>query len=348
MHPSTIERTRIALVGYGRWGTNLARTASVSDSIELLAIADASEERRRVAASQYARARLYSTLDDVLRDKDIEAVVLATPATTHRRLALDVLKAGRHVLVEKPLALSVQAADEIVSTAEDAGLTVMAGHTFLYSPPVRRLRDYITEGTLGRIRYLYSHRLNLGTVRQDCDALWNFAPHDVSIALYLLRERPTSVSATSLAVLQSGMADVVFAYLTFPSGVGLHVHVSWLDPRKIRQMTVVGEKKMAVYDDVSVDAKISLYDSAATGAHNLQKGSGTLGEFQWQTRSGDILIPKLRMEEPLQLELEDFASCCRNGGRPVADGEHAVDVVKVLAAIDLSAKSGGCERAIDW
>lgn len=341
--------TKTALLGYGRWGKNLARNIAAGESTQLVAIADPAPMSRHGAARSYPGVEIYSSVEEVLEDPQLEAVVVATPATTHGSLALQILAAGRHVLVEKPLALSVEAATAIVAAAEEHGLIAMVGHTFLYSPAVWRLRDYIDTGELGPLRYLYSQRLNLGTIRQDCDALWNFAPHDVSIILYLLQDRPVTVTASSLTVLQEDIADVVFALLMFESGVGAHIHVSWLDPRKVRQLTVVGGTKMVVYDDVSVDRKISLHDSTAA-AQNLADldGSDSLAEYHWQTRAGDITIPKLRMEEPLRLQIEDFGTCCRSGKPPVAHSRHALEVVRVLSAIDASAAAGGCPVDIRW
>lgn len=339
---TTGEPTRTVLAGYGYWGANLARNLSAAQAVEFVGVADPDDRQRSAAEATFPGIHTWSSLDAVLADEDVEAVVLATPATTHGELALRVVESGRHVLVEKPLALDINAARDVVDAGAAAGVTVMVGHTFLYSPPVHQLREYVSNGELGHVQYLYSQRLSLGKIRRDCNALWNFAPHDVSIMLYLLAEIPTEVSARSMTFIQEGVADVFFATLSFPSGVGANLHVSWIDPRKTRLMTVVGDEKMAVYNDVSADQKIWLFDAGVARSENPTFGDyASLGEFQWQTRAGDILIPRIAMTEPLLLELEEFGRCCRSGERPLADGRHGLEVVRVLAAIDDSAARGG-------
>jgi predicted dehydrogenase len=341
--------TRVALVGYGRWGVNLARNLAASAPIgALVMIADGSEERRAAAAAAFPAVRTVASIEEVLSSDDVQAVVLATPARTHSALAVAALEAGRHVLVEKPLAMTSGEADAVVDAAKRTGLTAAVGHTFLYSTPVRRLRQYIAEGALGEIRYLYSQRLNLGVIRNDCNALWNFAPHDVSILMHLLQERPSAVRASSIAFLQPDLADVVFAQLHFPSGVHAHVHVSWIDPRKVRQMTVVGSEKMAVYDDVSADAKLTLYDSGAARYVKEPATAGTLGEFQWRTRTGDVHIPHLKLNEPLGVEVAEFLQACRSGSQPLTDAAHGADVVRILEALENSATDGGTSVDLSW
>ncbi|HVM08446.1 MAG TPA: Gfo/Idh/MocA family oxidoreductase [Acidimicrobiales bacterium] len=338
---------RTALVGYGYWGVNLARNIALAASLDLVAVADADEARRAAAVRALPGIRTWATFEEVLADDDVEAVVLATPALMHEEMAVAVLESGRHVMVEKPLAMTPEGADRVVAWAEVAGRTAMVGHTFLYSPPVRELKGYIDRGDLGRVQYLYSQRLSLGKIRRDCNALWNFAPHDVSIILYLLGERPVTATATSLTYIQDGVADVFFATLKFPSGVGANVHVSWLDPRKTRLMTVVGDEKMAVYDDVSADQKIALFDAGVARSGSFGEYE-SMGEFQWKTRSGDILIPKITMTEPLLAEMEEFGRSCASGEPGLTDATHGRDVVKILYAIDRSAASGGTPVELAW
>lgn len=339
--------TGVAVVGYGYWGMNLVRNVHAEPNCTLVGVVESSSERRDAVARAYPDAIVWSSLDAALEDSRVLAVVIATPARTHARLALKVLSAGRHVLVEKPLAMTTSDAAAVQRAAVSAGLVAMVGHTFLYSVPVRRLRQYLHDGRIGNVNYLYSQRLNLGRIRSDCDALWNFAPHDLSIMLYLLGERPVEVSARGFSFLQEGINDVSFASLEFESGVAGHLHVSWLDPRKVRLMTVVGSTGMAVYDDVSVDHKLSLYDSAAVpaGPPTLQP---SLGEHQWQTRAGDLHMPKLDLAEPLLQEISDFVRCCRTGEVPVASAEHGVEVVRVLEAIDASTSLGGAPVRMVW
>ena len=338
-----------ALVGYGYWGSNLARNLAAASSITLVGIADPDQGSREAAASLHPGVTVWPSLDGVLADDSVEAVVLATPAVTHADMALDVIASGRHVMVEKPLALSMTDADNVVAAAEAAGVVAMVGHTFLYSPPVIRMREYVRSGELGQVQYLYSQRLSLGKIRRDLNALWNFAPHDVSIMLYLLDERPSEVSARSFSFIQPGIDDVCFASLEFPSGVGANLHVSWIDPRKTRLMTVVGDQKMAVYNDVSADQKIWVFDAGVARSETPSLGEyASMGEFQWRTRAGDILIPKVEMREPLLVEMETFGRSCRTGEEPPTSARHGAEVVNVLASIDESARQGGAPIKLAW
>jgi predicted dehydrogenase len=334
------EPVGVALVGYGYWGANLARNIQSVADLDLVVVADSQEEQRVAAAMAHPSARVCDSLDEALSDERVDAVVLAVPAGMHADQARQVLEAGRHVMVEKPLALVPSDAEALVETAKQVNRIAMVGHTFLYSPPVRRLRDYIVEGDLGAVQYLYSQRLSLGRIRRDCNALWNFAPHDVAIMIYLLEERPVEVSATSLAVVDNDVADVFFASLTFPSGITANLHVSWIDPRKTRLMTIVGDEKMAIYNDVSVDQKLWIVDAGVAKSGDFGEYE-SLGDFQWRTRAGDILIPKVEMTEPLRNEMQAFATACITGEAPLTDARHGADVVVVFAAIDESARRRG-------
>jgi predicted dehydrogenase len=341
--------TGVGLIGYGYWGANLARNLAAASSCDLSGISDADEGQRRAAARSFPGAAVWASIDEALADDSVEALVLATPAATHASLALRSLASGRHVLVEKPLAMNPEDAEAVASAAEAASLVAMVGHTFLYSPPVQRLRQYIVEGELGRLQYLYSQRLSLGKIRRDCNALWNFAPHDVSIMLYLLGQRPVEVSGRGFSFIQPGIDDVCFASMEFESGVGANLHVSWIDPRKTRLTTVVGDEKMAVYNDVSSDQKIWLFDAGvAVGDQRSLGDYATMGEFQWRTRAGDITIPKIDMREPLLAEVEAFGHSCQSGDPPLTGARHGVDVVKVLFAIDASVAKGGAPVSIAW
>lgn len=336
----------VALAGYGYWGTNLARNIAATAGLRLVGVADPSEHQRTAAAAAFPGIRTWTDTCHALEDPDVAAVVIAVPAAFHHDVARACLESGRHVMIEKPLATTPEDAEDIVRIAKDTGLVAMVGHTFLYSPPVRKLREYIESGELGTVQYVYSQRLSLGKIRRDCNALWNFAPHDVAIMLYLLGERPESVSATSLSMIDPAVPDVFFANLTFPS-VGAHLHVSWLDPQKTRVMTIVGDQKMAIYNDVSVDQKLWIVDAgvATDGSFGEYQSHG---DFQWRTRAGDILIPKIDGTEPLRLEMAAFAEACSTGEPPLADARHGADVVAVLSAIDESARHGGVPEGITW
>jgi predicted dehydrogenase len=338
---------RVGLVGYGYWGANLARNIHASRGVRLAGIADPDERQRDNAARAYPNAKILSDLDGLLSAEEIQAVVIASPASMHGPMALKALRAGRDVLVEKPLAATVDESEELVQVANDLGRVAMVGHTFLYSPPVHQLRRYIETKELGAVQYLYSQRLSLGRIRRDCNALWNFAPHDVAIMLYLLDERPVEVSARGFSFIQPGIDDICFASLSFASGVGANIHVSWIDPRKTRLMTVVGDEKMVIYNDVSADQKLWLVDAGV--ARNKEFGQyESLGEFQWKTRAGDILIPQVDMSEPLRNEIEAFGDACRTRTPPLADARHGADVVRVLTAIDQSAQRNGAPVELSW
>jgi predicted dehydrogenase len=336
------EPVRTALVGYGYWGANLARNLAAASTVELLGVADADASRHAYVRASLPGVKVWTGLEEVLDDEDVEAVVLATPASVHASMALAVLESGRHVLVEKPLALIPSEAQEVADAAAKAGLLAMVGHTFLYSAPVERLRRYISDGELGQVQYLYSQRLSLGRIRRDCNALWNFAPHDVAIMLYLLDDTVTEVTARGFSFIGPGIDDVCFASLTFASGVGANLHVSWIDPRKTRLMTVVGDRKMAVYNDVSADQKIWMFDAGVARSDNPSLGEyQSMGDFQWRTRAGDIVIPNIPMKEPLLVEMETFGRCCRTGEEPPTHARHGVEVVRILEAADRSARAHG-------
>lgn len=337
----------IALVGYGYWGANLARSIRTAHSVELIGVVDPSPEQRQAAERALPGASTWHSLDDALLDPRVQAVVIASPAATHASLAMQCLDSRRHILVEKPLALVPADAERIVARAAEMSLTAMVGHTFLYSPAVWALKNRIDSGDLGSVQYLYSQRLSLGRIRRDCNALWNFAPHDISIMLLLTDERPNRVSGTSMTMIDPAIPDVFFAHLQFPSGVGAHLHVSWIDPHKTRLVTVVGDRKMAVYDDVSVDQKISIVDAGVARSSGFGEYE-SMGDFQWRTRAGDILIPKVEMSEPLVNEMQAFGEACTSGVPPVASARHGADVVEILTAIDESARHGGAPVDLPW
>ncbi len=330
----------VAVVGYGYWGVNLARNVSVAATTELIGVADPGVDRRELAETNHRGITTWETLQDALDDPRVEAVVLATPASTHMDLALAAMERGRDILVEKPLAETSADAAKLNDVAAAEGRILMVGHTFLYSPPVLKLGELIAAGDLGAIQYLYSQRLSLGRIRRDCNALWNFAPHDVSIMLHLLQEKVVEVSAKGFSFIEPGIDDVCFASLTFESGIGANLHVSWIDPRKTRLMTVVGDEQMAIYNDVSVDQPLWLVDSGVAKDRDLGEYE-SMSDFQWRTRSGDIVIPRIEMSEPLRHEVTAFGDACMTREEPRTDGTHGLDVVRVLEAIDRSAGANG-------
>ena len=342
--------TNVGIIGCGYWGPNLLRNLASHPRARVAGVADRSPERRAFVSGKYPAVRTLEGHEQLLADPEVEAVIVATPAATHGRLALEALEAGKHVLVEKPLAMSVAEAEALVAAAKARNLVLMAGHTFLFNAAVEALKGYVDDGTLGEPYYLYSQRLNLGIVRSDVNALWNLAPHDVSIVLHLFGGLPTSVSATGACYLQEGIEDVVFMNLRYGDGRLAHVHVSWLDPGKVRRMTVVGSRKMVVYDDVA-DAKIAVYDKGIdrhpVGADRSPVSQPTeFAAHQLVKRAGDVHLPDIAFTEPLAREVDHFVHCIETGEAPLTGPKNGLDVVRVLEAATHSLARGGAEIAL--
>lgn len=332
----------IGQIGCGYWGPNVLRNFSAQPGCWVKYVAEINPERQTYVRANFPRSEVVPQQDALLSDPEIDAVVIATPAASHHALAKQALESGKHVFVEKPLATSTEQADELVSLAAAAGKTLMVGHTFLYNAAVRYAKKLLADESLGQLYYIYSQRLNLGQVRSDVNAWWNLAPHDVSILMYLMNdELPVSVSAVGVSYIQPGIEDVVFATLKWASGVTGHIHVSWLDPGKIRKMTLVGSRKMVVYDDVS-DDKIKIYDKGVDRVPKIgeRMDYDQSGDFQLIHRTGDILLPKISFQEPLKTEAAHFLECLRDGRQPLTGPKHARDVVAVLEATQTALKSG--------
>ena len=332
---------RVALVGLGYWGPNLARNLAAVTDGRLAAICDADADRLERVGRQYPDARPFTDYAALLSDPDIDAIVLATPVHTHFDMAHAALSAGKHVLVEKPLATTSAECENLIALAADLDRRLMVGHVFIYNAAVRKVKEYIDSGELGEVFYVYSQRLNLGQVRQDVNAMWNFAPHDISILCYWLGSEPLAVTARGYSYIQPGIEDVVFMTLDFPGGVGANVHISWLDPLKVRRMTVVGSDKMVVYDDVSADSKVTVYDRGVSKKQldPAKRSLGTyrtFGEFQLLLRAGDVLIPQLTFTEPLLAECQEFVDSIREGRSPLTDGRQGLAVVRALEAAQRS------------
>jgi predicted dehydrogenase len=315
----------IGVVGLGYWGPNLARNFDALPGVELRWCCDAEEAVRTRYAAQYSSTRFTASLDDLLADPALDAIVLATPVPTHAALAVRVLEAGKHCFVEKPLAQSVQDAQRAVDAAERGGRVLMVGHLLEYHPAVAKLKAIADEGELGAIHYIYSNRLNLGKLRADENALWSLGAHDISVILHLAGEEPHELSARGESYMREGIEDVVFAFLRFPSGLAAHLHLSWLDPHKERRFTIVGSKRMATFDDMDLERKITVYDK---GFDEPTDGYG-----EYITRSGDVWSPRIPNAEPLRLEAQHFVDCVRDGRTPVSDGRSGLRVVRVLEAL---------------
>jgi predicted dehydrogenase len=318
--------TRIAQAGLGEWGKNLVR--NFDELAELAWLCDADEHTRAVFAHRYPSTRVTGDFDDVLSDESVEAVVIATPVPTHYDLAKRALEAGKHVFVEKPPAMRGLEMEELCELAEERGRVLMPGHLLLYHPGVLKLKQLVESGELGEVLCVYGNRQNLGTIRRHENALWSLGVHDLSVLLYLVDEEPSEIWAHGNAFLNPGVEDVVFCYLRFPSGKIAHMHLSWLDPHKIRRITVVGRDKMAVFDDMELERKVTIYDKAP------EQPTTTYGE--WRTRTGDIYSPKILNTEPLRLECEQFLSFVRGEGDATRAARDGLVVVRALEQLQAS------------
>ena len=319
---------QVGVVGLGYWGPNLARNFARLPGANLRWCVDASTEVRERHAAAFPGTRFSADLEELLDDPVLDAVVIATPVPTHADLAQRVLEAGKHCFVEKPLGQSVQTAAAVVDAAREHDRVLMVGHLLEYHPGVRKLAEIAESGELGEICYVYSHRLNLGKLRADENALWSLGAHDVSVVLALAGEEPDEVQARGECYMRDGVEDVVFCFLRFPSGLAAHLHLSWLDPHKARRLTVVGSKQMATFDDMELERKLTIYDKG------FDQDASTYGEYI--TRSGDIWSPRVPNAEPLRLECEHFVECVREGRTPRSDGASGLRVVRVLEELQRS------------
>lgn len=323
---------RVGVVGLGYWGPNIARNLGALQDCELRWLCDADEAARAKLTSAFPAARTTGELSELLEDDELDAVVLATPVPTHAELAIAVARAGKHCFAEKPLATNAADAEAAVQAAAQAGRVLMVGHLLEYHPAVARLKALIDGDELGSLYYLYGNRLNLGVLRSDENALWSLGAHDVSVALHLIGEEPSECTAQGASYVRDGVEDVVFCFLRFPSGIVAHLHLSWLDPHKERRLTVVGERKMATFDDMLVEGKLSVYDKG------FDEDTRSWGEYI--TRSGDVFSPQIANAEPLRLECEHFIESVRSGTSPRSDGQSGLRVVRVLERLQESLGRG--------
>jgi predicted dehydrogenase len=326
------ERIRVGVVGLGYWGPNLARNLAAIPGCEVSWLCDASAEARASLERAFPAARSTDVLGDLLDDTQLDGVVLATPVPTHAELAVAALEAGKHCFVEKPLATRAADAERAVAAAEASGRTLMVGHLLEYHPAVARLKELIDGSELGDLFYVYGNRLNLGKLRADENALWSLGAHDVSVALHLIGEEPEMCLAQGASYVRAGVQDVVFCYLRFPSGVVAHLHLSWLDPHKERRLTVVGSRRMATFDDMQIEGKLTIYDKG------FDEDSHSWGEYI--ARTGDTFSPRISNVEPLRIECEHFINCIRTGETPRSDGNSGLRVVRVLERLQTSLDEG--------
>jgi predicted dehydrogenase len=335
------EPVRIGVVGLGYWGPNLIRNLNELDGAELRWICDLDQSRLDTFGRRYPTVRCTRDVEDLLNDPELDAVAIATPVSTHYPLGLAALQAGKHVFIEKPLAASVAEARDLASVASERGLTLRPGHTFLYSPPVNTIRDLIHSGELGDIYFISTSRVNLGLHQADVSVAWDLGPHDFSILCYWLEETPTHLSAMSRSCIFPTIPDIAFINLEYEQGAIAHVELSWLAPSKLRRTTIVGSRKMVVYDDVS-NEPVRIFDSGV-----MLDDPQSFGEFRLSYRTGEIVSPAVRPAEPLQLEMADFCDAVRTGGMPRSSTELGVEVVRMVEAVDLSLARAGARIAVE-
>jgi predicted dehydrogenase len=319
---------RVGVVGLGYWGPNLARNFDRLPDSEVRWLCDDSDEALGRTSSAYPNARPTTDFEELLGDPELDAIAIATPVGTHSALAEQVVGAGKHAFVEKPLAQSSQDAERVVEAAAAAKRTLMVGHLLEYHPGLVRLGEIAAAGELGAIHYIYGNRLNLGKLRSEENALWSLGAHDVSVVLRLAGEEPSEVTAVGECYMRDGVEDVVFCYMRFPSGLAAHLHLSWLDPHKERRFTIVGSKKMATFDDMQAERKLTVYDKG------FDPDATAYGEYV--ARSGDVYSPQVPTDEPLLLECRHFIDCVRDGRPPRSDGDSGVRVVRVLEELQRS------------
>jgi predicted dehydrogenase len=322
------DAVQVGVVGLGYWGPNLARNFAGLPGAALRWICDESGEQLERVSARFPGVRTSADLDELLSDPELDALAIATPVPTHAPLARRALAAGKHVFVEKPLAQSLADAEQVVADARESGRTLMVGHLLEYHPGVERLKELVDSGELGKVHYIYGNRLNLGKLRADENALWSLGAHDVSVVLRLADEEPVECHANGESYMREGVEDVVFCYLRFPSGLAAHLHLSWLDPHKERRFTVVGSRRMATFDDMAIERKLTVYDKG------FEQDYRNYGEYI--ARSGDVWSPSVPNDEPLRLECRHFVECVSGAATPRSDGASGLRVVRVLEELQRS------------
>jgi predicted dehydrogenase len=342
-----MEKIRIGIIGCGHWGPNFVRNFSQMPEVEICGVCDLSQERLASIRNLHKGTKTYTDYGAFLRKAKLDAVVISTPAATHFAVAREALARNLHILVEKPLSVNAGQAEKLVKMAGDAGKVFMVGHTFLYNPAVKKIKAIIASKELGKIYYIHTRRTNLGPLRKDVNAIWDLSPHDISIINYVLGQLPGEVSAYGQRFLSHGLEDVGFITLKYPKEVLAHIHVSWLDPKKIREMTIIGSKKMLVYEDTDINEPIKLYDKSVM-KKRYEKEYRTFRDFQLIIKNGEINALKVDMQEPLRIECRHFVDCIVHHRRPLTTAEDGLNIVKILEAIDGSLASHNAKVKIPW
>jgi predicted dehydrogenase len=328
---------KVGVVGCGYWGPNLIRNLRQAPDCHLKVICDASESRLTHMRRLHPEVGTTTQFQDLLEDPELDAMVIATPVRFHYEMAKACLSAGKHVFIEKPMARTESECEELVALAERSGLVLMVGHTFLFSPAVRRMKEIIDAGDIGQVQYIAARRLNLGLFQKDINVAWDLAPHDISILLYLLDEFPLEVSCQGSSHVSKGIEDVTMMYLKFRKSRCAFIHNSWLDPKKVRQMTVVGSQRMIVYDDTEPLEKLKIYDARV----EVPPHYDTFAEFTYSYHYGDSYVPYIKQDEPLKVECQHFLDCVRHGRTPLTGGQLGLDVVRILQASSESIRQHG-------
>jgi len=337
---------RIAVIGAGHWGPNLIRNFHDKQRSVVARVVDRDEKRNAQVAARFPDIAVSTDAEDVFGDATIDAVVIATPTITHYALVKRALEAGKHVLVEKPIATRSAEAQELCALADARGRVLLVGHVFLYNGAVRRVKQYLGAGELGRVYYVSMVRTNLGPIRADVNAAWDLAAHDISIVNYWLDADPLSVSSVGGSWINARVEDAVFATLRYPNDVLVNLHTSWLNPRKNRDVTVVGDRKMLTFDDLDLNEPIRLYDKYVSDEATKVGFVDTFATFRASVRDGDITIPKVALGEPLKSECDEFLDCIERGGKPTSDGRVGARVVRVLEALSRSIEAHGREETV--
>lgn len=325
-------KINIAQIGVGYWGPNILRNLVANNNCTIDTVVELSEQRRNYVKQLYPHLNVTNDINLVLENHAVDALVISTPSSTHYELSMKALNYNKHILVEKPMATSESEVEDIQRLSSKKNLIAMVGHTFLYNEAVKYIKNIIVKGHLGEIRYIYSQRLNLGRIRNDVDALWNLAPHDISIIQYWLNNpKPINVLRSGFSYIQKGIDDVVFLNIKYPNKVMANIHVSWLDPHKMRKMTIVGSKKMVVYDDIA-EQKVKIYDKGIDRIANLGDNMDydEINNYNYNYRYGEVKIPKINWKEPLKMEIRHFIDCIENKIQCLTDASHAKKVVKIL------------------
>jgi predicted dehydrogenase len=331
------KQIKVGVVGCGYWGPNLIRNFRALSGCRLKTMCDTNEERLQHLAALYPEVERETSYSRMLTESGLDAVVVATSVKHHFPMAKASLEAGKHTFIEKPMASSVEQCEELVDIAENKGLVLMIGHTFLYSPAVRKIKEVVEWGDLGDIRYICARRLNLGLFQKDINVAWDLAPHDLSIIMHIMGESPSVVNCRGSAHVTPGIEDVTTMCLTFKNNRSAIIQSSWLDPRKTREMTIVGSKRMIVYDDVAQIEKIKIYDVRVDRPPHYD----TFGEFHYAYHYGDMYVPYIKQEEPLKSECQHFLDCITEGIVPLTHGRQGLELVRILEASSASLKQGG-------